>query len=340
MVREFVMIEGACAAGIATVETLEGGPPSSDFTYVLPHARSAVSFAVAIDQKLIPPYLMKRERLAFEQENIRANALASGIALHVANYLQQKGYPSVPVAANLVYRLEASGGETDYIPDISHRYLAVRSGVGYMGLSGNIITKNQGAAIILGAAVTTAQLLPTNPLPAEENYCDDCRLCMASCISDFMDTRDKTCISLGGVEFEYSKRRQYGRCDCVCSGYTGLHSSGKWSTWSPGRFVIPDNDEGLAPAQERMARAYRNWPAAPGGRYFFYRDEKYRTVCGNCQLVCCPDKDERRARHKMLVEGGVVVQNLDGSLEAVSSQDAVKRLASMPTARRALYEDL
>jgi epoxyqueuosine reductase len=104
--------------------------------------------------------------------------------------------------------------------------------------------------------------------------------------------------------------------------------------------VIPDNDEGLAPAQERMARAYRNWPAAPGGRYFFYRDEKYRTVCGNCQLVCCPDKDERRARHKMLVEGGVVVQNLDGSLEAVSSQDAVKRLASMPTARRALYEDL
>lgn len=337
--REFVILEGACAAGIATMETLEGGPPSCDLSYVLPDARSAIVFAIAIDQKVIPPYLMKKDRLPFEQDCLRANALASGIAVHLANYLTQKGYPSVPVAANVVYRSDVPGGTSAYIPDISHRYLAVRSGVGHMGLSGNIITNNQGGAVILGTTVTTAQLIPTDPLPAEENYCDDCRLCMASCISGFMEPSVKTTISLGGYKVSYSKRRHYGRCDFVCSGYTGLHSSGKWSTWSPGRFVMPESDGQLPLVQNRMIQAYSKWPPAPGGRYFFGIEDKLRIVCGNCQLVCCPDKNERKARYTMLTESGVVVQNEDGSLEVVSSKDAMKRLESMSAAQRALYED-
>jgi len=75
IVREFVMIEGACAAGIATVKTLEGGPPSTDLTFVLPGAKSAVSYAVPLDSALIPSYLIKKDRLAFEKEIIRANAV-------------------------------------------------------------------------------------------------------------------------------------------------------------------------------------------------------------------------------------------------------------------------
>lgn len=345
IVREFVMIEGACEVGIATVKTLEGGPPSSDLTYVLPAAKSVVSYAIAIDQKPIKPYLMKKERLALEKAFIRANVLASGIALHLANYLTQKGYPSVPVAANNVFRPPDPDASSDYIvdlyyPDIAHRYLAVRSGVGHMGSSGNIITKNQGAAVILGATVTSAQLIPTLPLPEEENYCDDCGLCMASCVAGFMDRREKTSISLGGFEVTYSKRCNYGRCDLVCSGYTGLHSSGKWSTWSPGRFAIPKNDDELRPAYERMQRAHNKWPASEGGRYFYFMDEKLRVSCANCQLVCCPDKNERKARYKMLTKSGVVIQNSDGSREAVSQENAHKRFASMPTTQKALYEDI
>ena len=345
IVLEFVKIEGACEAGIATLETLEGGPPSSDLTYVLPEAKSAVSFAVAIDRKPIRPYLMKKERLPLEQAFIRANALASGIALHLANYLTQKGYPSVAVAANNVFRPPDPGKTSDYIvdcyyPDIAHRYVAVRCGVGHMGLSGNLITTGHGAAVILGATVTSAPLLPTPPLPVEESYCDQCRLCMASCVAGFMDEREKTSISLGGLEVTYAKRRNYGRCDLVCSGYTGLHSSGKWSTWSPGRFAIPKKDEELRPAHERMQQAHSKWPASEGGRYFFFMDEKLRVSCANCQLVCCPDKNERKERYRMLTEGGVVIQHSDGSRIAVSNEEAKKRFATMPMTRRALYEDI
>lgn len=344
IVREFALLEGACEAGIVTLETLEGGPPSSDLTYVLPEAKSAISFAVAIDQEPIHPYLTKKNRLALEQAFIRANVMASGIALHLSNYLTQKGYPSVPVAANNVFRPSSPDGSSEYIvdsyyPDIAHRYLAVRSGVGHMGLSGNLITRKYGAAVILGATVTSAHLMVTDPLPPKENYCDNCGLCMASCVAGFMSHREKTSLSLGGLDISYSKRRHYGRCDPVCSGYTGLHSSGKWSTWSPGRFTIPKNDNDLQTAYKRMQIAHSKWPESEGGRYFFFLDDKLRVSCANCQLVCCPDKDERKSRYKLLTESGVVVQNPDGGRKALSQEDANRFLASMPTAVKALYED-
>lgn len=345
IVREFVMLEGACEAGIATLETLEGGPPSADLTYVLPEAKSAISFAVAIDQRPILPYLMKKERLALEKAFIQANVHASGIALHLSNFLTQKGFPSVPVAANNVFRppdpaLLSDNIADSYYPDLAHRYLAVRSGVGHLGLSGNLITRNQGAAVILATTVTSALLLATPPLPPEENYCDNCRLCMASCVADFMSQQEETTLSLGGHEVNYSKRRHYGRCDPVCSGYTGLHSSGKWSTWSPGRFAIPKSDDELRLAYEHMQSAHSKWPKSEGGRYFFFLDEKLRVSCANCQLVCCPDKNERKARYKMLTKAGVILQNIDGSCTAVPPEKAKKIFASMSTAQRDLYEDV
>ena len=63
-------------------------------------------------------------------------------------------------------------------------------------------------------------------------------------------------------------------------------------------------------------------------------------TCGNCQLICHPDKEVRKARYKMLVESGVIVQNPDGTLEAVSPEEAKKKLADMDPDTRALYEEI
>jgi hypothetical protein len=56
--------------------------------------------------------------------------------------------------------------------------------------------------------------------------------------------------------------------------------------------------------------------------------------------VCCPDKEERKKRHEILTHSGVVVQNPDGSLEAVSPEAATERIASMSPEQRALYEEV
>ena len=340
--REIVLdqarLGGACAVGICTVETLAGGPESADLGKVLSGARSAVCFAQALEPGAIERFLSKRDRRAHERNNIDVNNLASGAALNLASFLEMKGYRSFPVVANNYYRTDTPGGALDMMPDISLRYLAVRSGVGHFGLSGNVITPREGAAVILGAMVTTADLAPTDPLPREENYCDGCRLCMASCASGLMDREEKQTVTLGGIDFEHSRRKSYLRCEYVCGGFTGLHPSGKWSTWSPGRFPIPEKDEEFLPALMISLSRYSNWPDMGGGYYHVLSPHKMFLTCGNCQLVCHPDKEERKRRHRLLTESGVVVQNEDGSLQAVSPEAAKQRLKGLPQERRALYE--
>jgi len=201
IVMDYTISEGAFAAGIVTVNTLEGGPPSVDLSYVLPGAKSAISFAVSINQQFIQPYFMKKDHLSLEEDTYRANVTASGISLELANYLEMRGIPSAAVVANGYYRPDTANSIFDMYPNISHRYLAVRAGVGHFGLSGNVITKEAGAAVILGSVVTTAELVPTDPLPVEDNYCDNCKLCIASCASGFMDGQEKVEVTLGRVTF-------------------------------------------------------------------------------------------------------------------------------------------
>ncbi|MCP3985291.1 MAG: hypothetical protein GY723_12950, partial [bacterium] len=55
--KTFLTEIGACEVGVCTTETLAGGPPSTDLEYVLPGAKSAVSFAVQMDQEKIERYL-------------------------------------------------------------------------------------------------------------------------------------------------------------------------------------------------------------------------------------------------------------------------------------------
>lgn len=332
--------EGACAVGFATTETLAGGPESVDLEYVLPGAKSAISFAVPLDQSFIPPYLMKKDHLSQQKDNTKVNKIASGIALDLMRFLEHKGYPSYPVASNQVYRQDAPRGVFDMKPDISLRYLAIRSGVAHMSLSGNAIRKEEGAAIILGGVVTTAELEPTDPLPPEENYCDGCRICMASCLSGMMDPEEEEKVTLGGVEFTYAKRREYNRCGFVCGGFTGLHPSGAWSTWSPGRFSIPVNDEDFAPAIMQHLDIHTRRSAMEGARIHPMIEGRFSMTCGMCQLVCAPEKEERKKRFRMLTESGCAIQNPDGSVEALPPEEAAKRVAAMEPEVRALYEEV
>ncbi|MEE8400061.1 MAG: hypothetical protein V3S89_13705 [Desulfobacterales bacterium] len=340
LVLDYTRCEGALAAGIATTDTLAGGPPSTDLSYVLGGARSAVVFAIGLDQDLIPDYLGKVDRLAFEQNYEQANSIASGVGVKLANFMTQKGQPTVALAANDVYRDDTPRGRGDMLPPISLRYLAAVGGVGSFGLSGNIITDKNGGAIILGGVVTQAELIATDALAEEDNYCDSCGLCKVSCASGLMKPEEKINVTLGGRTFSYADRRSYLRCQYVCGGFTGLHPDGKWSTWSPGRFAIPDDDNDMMPLFLNSINAYNSRPDTPGGHYHSLMASKLYSTCANCQLICVPDKEERKRRYKLLTQNGVVVQHPDGSIEAMSSDDATQFLDKMPPDTRALYENI
>ena len=308
-----------------------------DLEYVLPGARSAVSIAVPLNTDHIKAYLAKEDRLSHEQDNFRVNMQATGIAAYLARYLEQKGHPSQGVTSNDAYREEVPGGRQSMLPDLSHRYLAVRSGVGWFGFSGNVITSRYGAAVILATCVTTAELEPTEPLPPDENYCDRCGLCLAACCSALMDPKEETRVTLGGMEFSYAKRRNYLRCELVCGGPTGLVPSGKWSTWSPGRFLIPEDDQAFREVMIKGMRAYNRRPPMEGGYPHILMRSKLYLICGNCQLLCRPDPAERKALYKLLTTSGCIIQQPDGTLEKVSPEEAKCYVAGLEEEERALY---
>jgi len=324
---------------------LAGGPPSTDLEYVLPGAKSAVTFALPFDQQKIEDYLAKRDRDSHQRDYNQTSTMSSGVAAQMAGFFRQLGFEAVGVLNNEVYRNEDGIRETWLYPDLSHRYLAVRGGIGSFGFSGNILTPSYGASVALATMVTNAELEPSDPLPEEESYCDDCQACSVSCAPGFFKygKKDKETVTMGGIEFAYSKRRSYHRCPYVCTGYTGLAPSGQWSTWSPGRFPIPKNDEDMKPALVEAINAWQKRPDLHGDALqqpLIYKlmGKSVALTCGHCMLVCSPDADERKRRLELIKTSGVVIQMEDGSLDVVTPDAARQHMDSLPPETRALYE--
>jgi len=146
-------------------------------------------------------------------------------------------------------------------------------------------------------------------------------------------------VSLGGKDFSYSKRRHHNRCDYVCGGFTGLHRSRKWSTWSAGRFPIPDRDEEFLPQIVKTLGPYTKRTSFDRCFYnIIMPGYKTEFTCGNCQLVCHPDQEIRKKRYSMLANSGVIIQDKNNNRKAVTPLEAEKFIEELPPEKRALFE--
>ncbi len=356
------MDSGALRVGVATKKTLQGGPPSIDITYPLPSAESAICFALPLNKEKIRSFLKKEMpngRVDHEIDNIETNVRAFLLAKETSKLLQNKGYDAVEVFPNFKYREEIPGWELRMFPEIALRYIAVRSGVGSFGWSGNVGMKGQGCAIILGCLVTSAILAPTEPMPEEESFCSKCKLCTKVCAMRMFDTKETESISLGDSTFTYAKRRNIGRCQIVCGGLSGLDKSKKWSTWSPGRYPYPETDKDVTRLFSLCVTNASKWPKnpdEPGGidmskleqnlelssvmigdksALEMIRDTKL--TCGNCQLICFGDSEETSKNYELLVNSGCVIQKEDGTIIVLPSEEAEKEFNQMDRKHRKLY---
>ncbi len=337
-VEAFLLANGALKVGFATVETLAGGPPSADLTYRLEGARSAVSFALPLDRDRIRAYLGKEERLPHEEDNLATNIRSRDLSWEVAGMLNEAGYVSKGTSANLKYRKEVANWQLTLPPDISHRYIAVRSGVGSFGWSGNVGLKDHGCAVLLGTCVTTADLEPTAPIPEGERFCDNCKMCVAACPVEMFERDVAVPVELGEVTFSHGARKTYLLCQFCCGGITGLDKSGKWSSWSPGRFEVPEDQQELMKRLASGSNLYAQRPPIPGGYDNPVRTgAKQHLTCGHCQLVCWGDKKETAKNLKLLHTSGCVLQEPDGSVTVLPADEAEQAFAAFDPAHRALY---
>lgn len=349
---------GAVRVGFVTLETLAGGPEGANLKYLLPSAESAVCWAVPLQKDLIRPYLGKTHpnaRGEHEEDNIGINIKSSKMSLKIAKFLEEKGYEAASVVANNKYREDVPNWNITLPPEISLRYLAVRSGIASFGWSGNVGLKDYGTAIILGATITNAKLDPTDPIPVEDSFCTECKICTRVCAFQMFSPDEKVEITLGGYNFSYSKRLDKLRCVLTCGGFNGLHKSGKFSTFSPGRYdypetpmevrrvltaamsgqrkrpLIKDSSGGYIPASFSGGRGASSLPTEET------KNDVVQLTCGNCQIICTGDPKETAKNYKILVNSGCVIQREDGTLEVFPPDKAKEEFEKMPLKRQRWY---
>ena len=360
---EYLKLAGACAVGVCNREGLAGGPPSTDLSRELEAARCAIVFAVPQDEEKIELYMGKIAHEPYQEDYIRTNNLAHGLAYTVSEQLIHFGFEARVVNAGNT----PSGGDSrdpspqndaqreaaerhpakpsdvlmGSLPMLSQRHLAAAAGVGFFGMSGNILTPTHGAAVVLGAVVTNAELPPTPVLPREANYCDECNWCGSVCPTKFMSRTEFTSVKMGEHDHhKYSTREHHGRCGMHMMGVAGLSEDGTFSSWGPGRKRFPEDDDRVFPAILEMAGEAAKRPPVPGGFATPHDGGKINIMCSACNLVCHPERAVRAKRLKMWCQGGVTVQHEDGRIESMPVEDARAFLDAMPKERRALYEDV
>ncbi len=100
----------------------------------------------------------------------------SRIALHIAKFLEKKGYNATPIAPEL------PRDEKRFVGAISHRFIAQLAGLGEIGHSNLFLTKEWGPRVALATVVTNAPLKTGEP-DLIDRVCLKCYECVERCPS-------------------------------------------------------------------------------------------------------------------------------------------------------------
>jgi len=322
-IKSLAVSLGADLVGIATTAALADGPPSADPRYLLPSASSVVSFALSLDRHIVQDFISKKSwRPHCENRKAVAQKLYT-IGDGLVERLRSEGYEAVNVELNNNYRPEQDAADitemTAFHPDFSHRYAALAAGIGRLGWSGNLLTKDYGALVELGSVVASATLTADTPITDEEHPCDRCKMCSLVCPVEMVRPKASTQVTVAGITETISRKRPNACCWIGCTGYEGLAPSGTWSNWSPYRLgrSLPKDKRELDLLCIRLQKADPQMQVADNSfsdyrQAVFDPDWFYYTVCGFCRSVCVPSRDERLANRKLITNSGTAALMLDG----------------------------
>jgi hypothetical protein len=210
-----------------------------DPSYTLKKAKSVVAYVLPMDVNAIYDFLGKKSPAPHNLDQLKGNQAINHIAEKTVKFLETKGYRAARAPANNDYR--KSLNPIFINPGFSHRYAAIVSGLGAMGLSGNIMTEKHGAAVFLGSVLTDAEL-ESDPMLDPRHFmdreCKTCRMCARACASRMFVDDEEEQILICGELHPRGKRRNVHLCMCTCFGMHSLSYDKKWTTW--GRHWIKD----------------------------------------------------------------------------------------------------
>jgi epoxyqueuosine reductase QueG len=104
----------------------------------------------------------------------RANALLGRLGEQIARILIDAGYRARPFPATT-----EQIDKTTLSVKLQHKTVATRAGLGWIGKSGLLVTREYGPAVRLASILTDAELETSRP--TDSSNCGDCRECVEHC---------------------------------------------------------------------------------------------------------------------------------------------------------------
>lgn len=169
LVKKNVLSYGADLCAFADLTAVEEGLNPA-WSRRFDGLTTAVSFGVYLPFRVVEELLEHPTHTYLAYYDI-ANALINEIGLRLHNDLLKMGYDAYPIPAS-----QRTGAKDGSI--FSHRMAAQLSGLGWIGKSCALVTKEVGPRLRLGTVLTNAPLAPGTPAA---NLCGDCTLCTDVC---------------------------------------------------------------------------------------------------------------------------------------------------------------
>ncbi len=133
----------------------------------------AISIAVALNPHIVNE-IGKGPTKKYYNEYLRVNTLLSNLCKVASEVIEQNG--------NSSYSIEPTTEEFDPVTisaPFQHKTVATRAGIGWIGKSALLITRQFGAAIRLATVLTDAELVHGTPI--DNSYCRACDECVSYC---------------------------------------------------------------------------------------------------------------------------------------------------------------
>ena len=134
---------------------------------------AAVSIAKALDPRVVAG-LRDGPTAEYHAEYERVNAALAGLSRLAAGMLEARGHRAL--VAPVTVRAVDDGALATPLP---HKSVATRAGLGWIGHSALLVTREHGPAVRLARVLTDAPLPSARPI--ERSRCGACRRCADAC---------------------------------------------------------------------------------------------------------------------------------------------------------------
>ncbi len=157
--------DGASLVGFADIRELP-----ADIRHSM---RSAISIAVALDADIISE-IIEGPTKRYHEEYKRVNDFLSGLCKNTAGYLEHHGVETAAIEPT-IKKVDYNSLQTP----LPHKTAATRAGLGWIGKSALLITKQYGPAVRLASVLCDIEFETADPV--NKSHCGDCTKCVDRC---------------------------------------------------------------------------------------------------------------------------------------------------------------